>query len=347
MPELIVSAENSRQLIDYLRGCGLLGQNEAKAVEELRGGVSSRIVLVRRSEAHNVVIKQALAKLRVAVEWHCDPNRILREAEGMRILAGFCPAGSIVPLLHTDPAQHLIVMAAVPEPHAPWKELLLTGEIRMRHFEQAAELLAAIHVRYWGRSEEVPELFHDRRYFEALRLEPYYLYAAERVPQARRFLVELVKETRCTRRALVHGDYSPKNLLIAAERLILLDHEVIHFGDPAFDVGFLMAHLLSKAHHLPVVREELIGGALLFVARYHDELGPVEENQATQRRVVGHTLGCLLARVAGRSPLEYLDAEERARQRDLVLDLIDLRLRDMSELIREFGERLHGHCGRA
>ena len=347
MPELTVCADNSEELIAYLRGCGFLAPNEAPAVEELRGGVSSRIVLVRRKQAHNLVVKQALAKLRVAVEWRCDPNRILREAEGMRILAEVCPAGSIVPLVHTDPAQHLIVMAEVPEPHVPWKQLLLAGEIRSRHFEQAAELLAALHVRYWGRAEEVPESCHDCRYFEALRLEPYYLYAAEQVPQARGFLDELVEETRYSKVALAHGDFSPKNLLVAADRLILLDHEVIHFGDPAFDVGFLLAHLLSKAHHLSERRGELIAGSLLFVEHYRAVLGPVEGNEQAEQRVIRHTLACLLARVAGRSTLEYLDTEELARQRDLVLDLMGSRLPEISELIGKFGEKLNGDCRRA
>src|ERR1700739_3416658 len=123
VPELIVGAENPGGLIGYLRGCGLLSPNEAPTVEELRGGVSSRIILVRRKEAPSLVVKQALAKLRVAVEWYCEPQRILRESEGMRILAEVCPAGSIVPLLHTDLAQHLVVMAAVPEPYLQWKEL--------------------------------------------------------------------------------------------------------------------------------------------------------------------------------------------------------------------------------
>ena len=99
-------------------------------------------------------------------------------------------------------------------------------------------------------------MFDDRSFFESLRLEPYYLYTATQVPAGRDVpATSWSRDTRERRLTLVHGDYSPKNVLVHDDRLILLDHEVIHWGDPAFDVGFALTHLLSKAHHLPTHRE--------------------------------------------------------------------------------------------
>ena len=150
--------------------------------------------------------------------------------------------------------------------------------------------------------------FADRSFFEALRLEPYYEYTATRVPEAAAFLTHLVEETLARRDTLVHGDYSPKNVLVRNGRLVLLDHEVTHFGDPAFDLGFSLAHLLSKAHHLPHQRADFASAALALLE------GVRRRRTSSEPRAVRHTLGCLLARVAGRSPLEYLDEHERAQQ---------------------------------
>src|SRR5207253_6106542 len=124
--------------------------------------------------------------------------------------------------------------------------------------------------------------------------------AAAAVPEAAAFLAPLVDETRARRETLVHGDYSPKNVLVRDDRLVLLDHEVVHFGDPAFDLGFSLAHLLSKAHHLADRRGDFTQAALLYWRAYAGE-------RQLEPRAVRHTLACLLARVAGRSPLEYLN----------------------------------------
>src|SRR5439155_19682009 len=114
---------------------------------------------------------------------------------------------------------------------------------------QFARLLGTIHARSAG-SDQLARLFDDRSFFESLRIEPYYAFTSEHVPAARDFLHQLIAMCRSRRLCLVHGDYSPKNILAHAWRLVLLDHEVIHYGDPAFDPGFASAHLLSKAHYV-------------------------------------------------------------------------------------------------
>src|SRR5690606_2901046 len=118
------------------------------------------------------VLKQALPKLRVAVDWFSSPERVHREAIGMRCLHDLAPPGTITPLLFEDRAHHVIAMAAVPHPHANWKTRLLGGDIDAGHVRQFGELLGAIHSRARHRSE-LRETFADRSYFENLRLEPF------------------------------------------------------------------------------------------------------------------------------------------------------------------------------
>ena len=316
----MIDIEDPAALERYLRDTGRIAHGEPFESRVLAGGVSNRTVLVRRASGESLVLKQALEKLRVPVDWFCDPQRIEREAAGMRALANLAPPGSITTLLFSDPREHVLAMTAVPEPHDNWKSLLLAGTIDADHFRQFGSILNAIQL-----SPPVPE-FRDREYFEVLRLEPYYSYTAQQLPEAAPFLTRLVERTRATSTSLVHGDFSPKNILVHSGRLVLLDHEVIHWGDPGFDVGFAMAHFLSKARHLPSHRDALLAGARVFLAQL--ERLPDYETSAVE-----HSLGCLLARVAGRSQLEYLSPAAKASQRAHVLERIAEPPPSMSHLI--------------
>jgi aminoglycoside phosphotransferase (APT) family kinase protein len=150
----------------------------------------------------------------------------------------------------------------------------------------------------------------------------------------------LVEETRSRRDTLVHGDYSPKNVLVREGKLVLLDHEVIHFGEPAFDLGFSLTHFLSKAHHLPDMRKYFADAARFYWATYREVVEELPWAADIEQRAVRHTLGCLLARVAGRSPLEYLDESERAHQREAVLALLQYPPESVPGLVEDFVGRL-------
>ena len=334
--------ENAPALLAYLQRTGRIAPAEQPRIAILQGGVSNRTVWVERESGEAWVLKQALAKLRVPVDWFSSPERIHREALGLEWLARLAPPGSITPLLFEDRELHLLAMQAVPQPHENWKTVLLGGRVCADHFRQFATLLATIHREAYGRAD-LAEIFGDRSFFESLRLEPYYGYSAQQAPAAAAFLHSLIRETLAGRITLVHGDYSPKNVLIHEDRLVLLDHEVIHFGDPAFDLGFSLTHFLSKAHHLPALRREFASAALEYWRVYLlavGALGAPEWAADLEPRAVRHTLACLLARVVGRSPLEYLSPAERVRQRDAVLSIMPSAPASIADLISIFEERL-------
>ena len=273
-------------------------------------------------------------------DWFSDPVRINIEANGLRYLPQVAPKGSITPLVFQDTAQNLLAMEAVPEPHQNWKQLLLCGKVQKELFSQFAALLGSIHRESFRLRHELAPIFAEKRFFQTLRLEPYYEYSAEAVPQAGTFLKELVTSTLSRSDTLVHGDFSPKNVLVYNQRLILLDHEVLHFGDPSFDVGFSLTHFLGKALHLPKQRPELIEGARWYYRRYLDEVNGLPWFAALDRRAAQHTLACLLARVCGRSPLEYLSAEERLTQRQAAIEMIMGNFTTVERVIAGFSERI-------
>jgi aminoglycoside phosphotransferase (APT) family kinase protein len=329
--------EHPDQLIAYLRQTGRIGPNETPKIRILAGGVSNRTVLVERNDGSAWVVKQALEKLRVAVDWFSDPARIHREAAALRILPDLAPPGAITPLVFEDMAFHLLAMRAVPSPHENWKTMLMAGNVRPDHVEQFGRLLGSIHRNASERADELGEMFDDRSFFQSLRLEPYYQYAGRQVPEAGRFMNELIHDTLANRFTLVHGDYSPKNILVHQDRLVLLDHEVIHWGDGAFDIGFALAHFLSKAHHLPAHRAQFAEAAHRFWTTYAAQ---THWPQPMEPRAVRHALGCLLARVRGRSPLEYLDEPHRRRQERIAVQMMRSPPQTVAELAGQFVKHL-------
>jgi aminoglycoside phosphotransferase (APT) family kinase protein len=336
----MLDIEHAGDLLAYLRSAGHIGPHESPRIENLAGGVSNRTVLVRRPGGPAWVLKQALPKLRVAMEWYSSPERVHREAAALRWLTRLAPPGATVALVFEDRQHHVIAMQAVPEPHENWKSLLLQGRVQAEHATTFGILLGTIHHRGREAGSALAAEFDDRSFFESLRIEPYYLTAATRTPQATLFLEKLVAETRTTRLSFVHGDYSPKNILVHAGQLVLLDHEVAHFGDPAFDLGFALAHLLSKGHHLPSARQGFLHAARIFWEAYCTAAGDLTTTAGCAARVVRHSLGCLLARVDGRSPLEYLTPAERDRQRLAVLRLMENPPSHPTELFQAFGDTL-------
>lgn len=321
--------ENHSELLDYLRRTGRIDGGKSPACRTLAGGVSNKTVLVERPDGQAWVIKQALPKLRTAADWFADPARVHREALGLRWLGQILPPGSVPTLVFEDERQHLLAMSAVETPHENFKSLLLAGEVMPdlvieeagpaaedavpNPVVQAADMLACMHRRGAQLRNQLEPVFTDRSFFESLRLEPYYLYAARQRPEEAAYLHDLVNATRARVMTLVHGDYSPKNMLVHAGRLVLLDHEVIHFGDPAFDVGFFLTHLVGKALHLPNRRGPLLELGGVFWERYASGVCSAIAVADLESMCVRHTLGCMMARAIGRSPLEYLSPENRER----------------------------------
>ena len=336
----MIDVENIDELIRYLRNSNRIASSETPSVQILNGGVSNKTLLVTRGGGDSWVVKQALPKLRVQSDWFSDPERIRVEANGLRHLPRIAPEGSITPLIFEDRSQRLLAMAAVPQPHQNWKQRLLRAQVEPEHFRQFAEIIGSIHRESTRSRPEFAALFATKEYFQTLRLEPYYEHTATVVPAAAQFLNELVQSTLCRSDALVHGDASPKNVLIHNNRLILLDHEVLHFGDPAFDIGFSLTHFLSKALHLPRHRHQFAAAARIFWKDYRAKVRDMPWFDELKARAPKHTLASLLARVCGRSPLEYLGKQERLVQKQVVLEMIGERQSDLDDVITGFVHRV-------
>jgi aminoglycoside phosphotransferase (APT) family kinase protein len=286
----------------FLHSHGLAGEGEQVTWTPLKGGVSSDIWRVDLP-GRTICVKRALPQLRVGLNWRAPVSRNRYEWEWLQLAAGIVPRSVPQPLAH-DPQLGLFAMAYLPPERYPlWKQQLLEGKVDLRTAERVGHVLAALHNATAGRAE-IAAAFDTLENFHALRLEPYLLVTAQRHPDLRTALQGLVDRTARTRIALVHGDVSPKNILVGADAPVLLDAECAWFGDPAFDIAFCLNHLLLKSVLLSEHRGELLQA---FETLANNYLGDVrfEPRAALEARAASLLPGLALARIDGQSAVEY------------------------------------------
>jgi aminoglycoside phosphotransferase (APT) family kinase protein len=293
-------------ILDALRRMGLLAAGATPLGEALTGGVSSDIWRIDLRDGP-VCVKRALAKLRVAADWQAPVDRNLYEARWMRRANAAVP-GVAPALLGQDPASGALAMRFLdPADHPLWKEQLHDGHADPGFAAAVADRLVRIHAAT-AADPGVAAAFPTDAIFYAIRLEPYLLATARAHPDLAPQLEALVAATQATKRALVHGDVSPKNILAGPAGPVFLDAECAWWGDPAFDLAFCLNHLLLKCLWTPRARDRFLACFDAMADTYR--AGVVWETAAALEARVGHLLpGLFLARVDGKSPVEYITAE--------------------------------------
>ena len=305
--------------LDFL--AGRLETSGPVTVRKLGGGVSNNVVLVEDA-AQRIVLKQSLPRLRVRDEWLAERSRIHREWRVMRALGDVLPAGRLPDLLFEDAHRFLYAMRAAPAGSSDWKTRLLAGECSPATARLAGATLGLIVRGTWGQPE-FRQPFSDRAAFNQLRTDPYYRTIALRHPRLAGPVTDWIAESAARQTALVHGDWSPKNLLASPGQLVCIDFECAHYGDPSYDAGFLLNHLFLKAFHRPALAASYFRLARIAFCWTLGMLprGALGWFEASSMR---HLAFLMLARVDGKSPVEYLRGESvRSAVRRLAMDLID------------------------
>jgi aminoglycoside phosphotransferase (APT) family kinase protein len=308
-------------VVEALRRLGLLEQGEAPRFARLTGGVSSdiwRVDLLRGP----VCVKRALAKLRVAADWRAPIERNAYEASWMRHAAALVP-DAVPGLLGQDGEAGVLVMAYLPPSrYRGWKADLLAGRAEPEVAAAVGACLARIHAGT-AHDAAIAAAFPTDRIFHDIRLEPYLEATAPAHPDRAEALHRLVAVTAATKTALVHGDVSPKNILVGPKGPVFLDAECAWYGDPAFDVAFCLNHLLLKCLAVPAAAAGFLG---CFDALAETYLGGItwEPAAALEARAAHLLPGLLLGRVDGKSPVEYLTEEvQKERVRRIARRLLD------------------------
>ena len=318
------------ELIAALRRMHLLGADETPTLTELSGGVSSLIVLAHTMHGP-VCVKRALPKLKVAADWFAPVARNRAEVAWLRIAGDVVP-GSVPRILGEDETAMAFAMQWLdPQANPVWKTLLRDGVADPTTAHAVGSALAAIHVATADNADLARTFAHDA-VFHALRLEPYLEASARAHPRHAAALRELVAVTAATKRVLVHGDVSPKNILVGASGPVFLDAECAWYGDPAFDLAFCLNHLLLKCQWRPMFARDYLTCFDRLAAAYLADVD-WELRAAVEQRATRLLPGLLLARVDGKSPVEYLTAEEpRARVRAFALRFLEQPVERLAEL---------------
>tara|TARA_B100000945_G_C20405503_1_gene609772 strand:- start:818 stop:1879 length:1062 start_codon:yes stop_codon:yes gene_type:complete len=304
---------------EYLVHQQVITEPSEVSVSLLDGGVSNRVLLVEFTDSarENWVLKQARDRLAVEQEWLCSVERVIREMDTLQIcndmiqLASVPLSGvpAVVPAIHfEDRNNYVYAMTAAAADCRVWKTDLLDGVVDSSVAQACGWLLGVLHAGSWMNGA-VRNAIGSTEFFDDLRLDPYYRQIA-RVHSALQAPVDRLLELNGSHRhCLVHGDYSPKNILVNEQQVILLDFEVGHFGDPAFDLGFFLTHLHIKTLIAGSRVEEYASLIDRFWIAYQAQVSNVLSQQelvSLERRTCLNLGGCLVARVDGKSPVEYL-----------------------------------------
>jgi aminoglycoside phosphotransferase (APT) family kinase protein len=294
------------EILDALRRMGLLQAGADAGGERLTGGVSSDIWRIDLPTGP-ICVKRALAKLRVAADWHAPVERNRYEARWMQRANAAVP-GAAPALLGLDEASGTLAMQYLPpDDHPLWKTQLRDGDADPAFAAQVAASLARIHAATAADPTVGADFPTDRIFFD-IRLEPYLVATARAHPDLAPRIDALVATTQANKRALVHGDVSPKNILRGPRGPVFLDAECAWWGDPAFDLAFCLNHLLLKCLWTPSATAGFLAcfDALADTYRAHVAW---EAPHALEARAARLLPGLFLARVDGKSPVEYITTE--------------------------------------
>ena len=283
---------------EYLIKAGIAGKADEPVVEHLNGGVSSSVWKIRLNN-NRWVMKQALRKLKVEADWFSDVERIHREHEVMNSLQDLVPKGAIPRVLHVDYINHIYMMACAEEGAQTWKDVLMKENFSTSIAKNAANILLEMHQHSININASDKSKFQDQKYFIQLRVDPFHRCLMQKYPDLSSSIQKLIDEVTLQNLCLVHGDFSPKNMLVQKDdNIVLIDFEVAHWGNPVFDLAYCLGHLMLKGWYLKK-QKEIIKLIEVFLATYERPIN----------NLIPHLGLMLLARMDGKSPVNYIKEE--------------------------------------
>jgi fructosamine-3-kinase len=304
----------------------------------LTGGVSSDIWRVDL-DGKTLCVKRALGKLKVEADWFASTDRNAYEWAWLSFAARHLPSNVPTPLAH-DAANGVLAMTFLPPEQYPvWKQQLLSQEVNIAFAAEVGRLVARLH-SISSTDRTLMDCLGNTPSFEAIRLDPYLSATGVRHPAVAKHLEELVERTKSLRIAAVHGDVSPKNILVGPSGPVFLDAEASWYGDPAFDLAFCLTHLLLKCLIRPGSRSGYLQSFESLATAYLEQVD-WEARDGLEYRAATLLPVLLLARVDGKSPVEYLTIATAQLARTIALDLISRPANGLADVAHRWAASTH------
>lgn len=309
-----MTTELRERCVNVLVGLGLCNAQDVSSVEPLTGGVASDIAAVSYGSSI-VCVKFALEKLKVEADWFAPVHRSKAEYSWLSVAGRTVPA-AVPRLFGWSEAENGFAMEFINGPDVYlWKTHLLSGGGDNGEALKVADTIGRIHAASTNADFDT-DPFDNADDFEQIRIEPYLRATAKVHTDLASELKQLADGLALNGTALVHGDISPKNIIIRGGQPVMLDAECATMGDPAFDVAFCLNHLFLKALHLPGSSVWLHDAITQFWECYQSHIS-WEDKTDLEARVAALLPALMLARIDGKSPVEYLSDATRDKVRRL------------------------------
>jgi hypothetical protein len=324
-------------LESYLLEKKIINREEGYSIKYCKGGVSGTVAFVYAGD-RPLILKQALSQLKVKEDWFCDPNRMGIEYKSNEIYHRLAP--DCAPEVYFyDSENYIYGREAVPENCSMWKADLLGGLLDFAVAEKTINTLSLVH-NGCASDREIAEIFSDKKIFYELRISPYIEFTVEKYPELKDFAAPIVGELMESKITLVHGDFSPKNIMVKGRGIGVLDYEVAHYGHPSFDLAFFSNHFILKA-----VKRRPWAGAYLSLLDYmlgiYFSRVSCMPARVLEKSFVRLLSLLMLARVDGKSPAEYItEGGDKALVRTMAFEIINKKTDGYRDALSLFAEHI-------
>ena len=313
--------------------------NKEKIIEykRLEGGVSSEVYYVKTNKKE-YCIKRSLKKLLVKKEWIANTNRIKFEYLWLKHCRSILKKNIPETFEFNSRKKYIVMQYLDTSDYKTLKELFFDKIVNIKTIKLISKHLYKIHAN--SNNVKTKNIFKgNNKNFYDLRLDPYFNEIGRVYPRYKEYIEHLNKNYLKNSNTLVHGDFSPKNILIGKNKIIYLDAECCNFGDPVFDLVFFTNHLLIKSIYFKNKSQEFIKSYMMFYKEYLNNLSP-KEHKLYVERIIKMTPVMLLARIDGKSPVEYINSKKiKNTIRNKSFLLLDNKINSLNDIIRIINER--------
>jgi tRNA A-37 threonylcarbamoyl transferase component Bud32 len=276
-----VTLDNAQE---YLREKGWVLSNEPVSARVLPS--SPRNTVLKITTPHTCrVLKQAIGREADAA------GRSRREQDCLAYLSTFQHSCSVPEVIQADFGNRLLLLSCAPENAVSLQQQLMNEDFNVDIAAAAGSLLGWVHATSHS-DEEVARRFGDKRFFEEIRLDPFYTEIAAKHPRLASSIGAHAAALATSSLTFVHGEFTPENVLAEGERMFLVDCDAGHFGHPSVDTASFLADLTFLMFGAPGWKEEYLTLVLSFWNAYQAS-ADFESESWHARSCLPH-LGCLL-----------------------------------------------------